>query len=274
MKNLSLSCGAALTTSPRGLFSATLIAALLGAITISDAGQAGSMESGSSPTTPLRVAFARDNVSVAGMSYTGSVLPPGEGKNVLDPKKKDEPKPPRWFHYSVRLGGRFLYSDNINAARVDPLEDFILSLEPGLSIGIGDVPNRNESYIRLDYSPNALLFADNSEFNIIQHFIHLEALAKLGRLSLTFSQDVQLLEGTDFDFNNPNNFGDPSDPNNRRNRDVSGRMNSSSTPLRLGCATTSTTRPPSTPGSITRGAPSSASSLRRSIPATRFLITN
>ena len=190
MKNLSLSRSGALTTALRGVFSATLFAPLFGAIAISNAGQAGSMQSESSSPASARVAFARDEVSIAGMSYTGSALPPGEGKNVLDPEKKDEPKPPRWFHYSIRLGGRFLYSDNINAARVDPLEDFILSLEPGLSVGIGDVPGRNESYIRLDYSPNALLFADNSAFNIIQHFIHLEALAKLGRLSLTFSQDI------------------------------------------------------------------------------------
>ena len=188
---------------------------------IATAGQTGSIQS--ERPESARVAFAADNVSLAGMNYAGTALPPGEGKNVLDREKRDDPKPPRWFHYSIRLGGRVLYSDNINAARVDPLEDFILSLEPGLSIGIGDVPGRAESYIRLDYSPNALLFADNSEFNIIQHFIHLEALAKFGRLSLTFSQDIQFLEGTEFDFNNPNNFGDPSDPNNRRNRDVSGR---------------------------------------------------
>jgi hypothetical protein len=92
-----------------------------------------------------------------------------------------------------------------------------------VSIGIGDVPGRQESYLRLDYSPNALLFADNSEFNILQHFIRLEGLAKFGRLSLTLSQDVNLLEGTSFDFESPNNFGDPRDPNSGRNRDVSGR---------------------------------------------------
>ena len=181
------------------------------------------MNAETTAASPARVAFAADEVSVAGLSYTGSTLPPGEGKNVLDPEKKDEPKPPRWFHYSIRLGGRFVYSDNINASRIDPLEDFILSLEPGLSIGIGDVPGRNESYLRLDYSPNALLFADHSEFNVVQHFIHLEGLAKFGRLSLTLNQDVSLLEGTEFDFNNPNNFGDPRDPNSGRNRDVSGR---------------------------------------------------
>ena len=168
------------------------------------------------------VAFA-DDISIGGMSYTPTLLPPGEGKNVLDPEKKDDPKPPRWFHYSIRLGGRAFYSDNINAARIDPLEDFVFSLEPGLSIGIGDVPGRQESYLRLDYSPNALLFVEHSEFNVLQHFIHLEGLAKFGRLSLTLIQDVHLLEGTEFDFQNPNNFGDPRDPNALRFRDVAGR---------------------------------------------------
>ena len=169
------------------------------------------------------IPFAPDNLSFAGMSYTAVPLPPGEGKNVLTPQGEEDPKPRRIFHYSIRLGGRLFYSDNINGARVDPLDDLVLSLEPGFSIGLGDVPERKESYIRLDYSPNALLFAEHSEFNALQHFIHLEALARLGRLSLTLTQDVQLLDGTGFDFENPNNFGAPRDPNAGRHRDVAGR---------------------------------------------------
>lgn len=59
------------------------------AIAISGAGQVGPVNGENTPPAPARVAFPRGAISVAGLSYTGSLLPPGEGKNVRDPAKKD-----------------------------------------------------------------------------------------------------------------------------------------------------------------------------------------
>ncbi|MFN2475234.1 MAG: hypothetical protein ABR526_02695 [Chthoniobacterales bacterium] len=166
-----------------------------------------------------------DGFSFAGVTAIENLDAPGEGKDGAGPNKPDEAKPPRLFHYSIRLGGRLAYSDNINGNPLDPVGDFFISLEPGISIGLGDVPERKSSYIRLDYSPNALLYLDHSEFDSLQHFIHLEAVAMLGKLTLSLFQDVSLLDASNGNTNNPNNFGDPnSDPNRfRGNRDVVGR---------------------------------------------------
>ena len=166
-----------------------------------------------------------DDLTFAQLTTAYAPAAPGEGKNV---ERKDE-KPPRLFHFSFRLGGRIVYSDNINAApERDAIEDFYISFEPSVSIGIGDVPERKRSYIRLDYSPNGLLYFDTSEFNAVNHFIHLEAVAHLGKLTLSLFQDVHLLEGVDATFDRRrDDFGNPNrDPNIwRGNRDVGGRNN-------------------------------------------------
>jgi hypothetical protein len=169
-------------------------------------------------------AVSADGFSFARLSYTADPLAPGEGRANSAGEKKDE-KPPRVFHFSFRLGGRFVYSDNINASSEDPVEDFYVSLEPGVSIGLGDVPERKGNYIRLDYSPNALLYFENSEFNTLSHFIHLEAVAHFGKLTLSLFQDVNLLEGVNSNFESPNNFGDQNRDRDRfrGNRDISGR---------------------------------------------------
>jgi hypothetical protein len=53
------------------------------------AGQAGRMERETGAAAPRAVAFA-DDMSVAGISYTEALLPPGEGKNVAAPDKKEK----------------------------------------------------------------------------------------------------------------------------------------------------------------------------------------
>ena len=178
----------------------------------------GSDQGGAADSAPA------DGFSFAQLRYSADPAAPGEGD---DAAKKDE-KPPRLFHYSIRLGGRFVYSDNINAApESDAVDDFFVSLEPGVSVGIGDVPERKQNYIRLDYSPNALLYFENSELSTVNHFLHLEAVAHLGKLTLSLFQDVSLLESVDANFRGPNDFGDTQRNADRfrEGRDVAGRNN-------------------------------------------------
>ena len=165
---------------------------------------------------------AAEGISFAQFAYASGPLPPGEGAEG-DRAKKEEEKRSRFFHYSFRLGGRVIYSDNINASPDDELSDLYVSFEPGVSVGIGDVPERKGNYIRLDYSPNALLYFENSEFNTINHFIHLEAVAHFGKLTLSLFQDVNLVEG--LDYRDPNRSDDRNRDQDRwrDNRDIAGR---------------------------------------------------
>lgn len=127
------------------------------------------------------------------------VLPVAEG---LDPKvtltahDSDVSAVPRRFHYELRLLLRGIYDDNINLNHFDRLSDYYFVIAPGITVGFGDVVNRQENYVRLDYSPSIFLFSDHSENDAVQHSIRLDAQHRFSRLTLNFSQDIQILDGT------------------------------------------------------------------------------
>jgi polysaccharide biosynthesis protein VpsM len=147
-----------------------------------------------------------------GSSVDDSVLPPAEGpnysttlsdtksdsKNRVDIKNDDAgiSATPHKFHYAFRLTLRGVYDDNIFLSETDKVDDYYFAIEPGLTLGYGDIVERQENYIRLDYAPSIFLFADHSESNAVQHLIRLEGQHRFSRLTLTFSQDVQILDGT------------------------------------------------------------------------------
>jgi hypothetical protein len=62
---------------------------------------------------------------------------------------------------------------------------------------------RSRSYLRLDYMPSAILFVDHSDQDAFNQYIHLEAGYNSGRLTLSLSQDIALLESA-----NLNSFSD------------------------------------------------------------------
>lgn len=141
------------------------------------------------------------------------VLPPAEGPNsstTLGDTKSDSKNPsveirndddgisatPHKFHYAFRLTLRGVYDDNIFLSETDRVDDYYFAIEPGLTLGYGDIVERQENYIRLDYAPSIFLFADHSDSNAVQHLIRLEGQHRFARLTVTFSQDVQILEGT------------------------------------------------------------------------------
>src|SRR5260370_5123052 len=53
---------------------------------------------------------------------------------------------------------------------------------------------RGTNYIRLDYMPSILLFVDHSNQDDVDHLIHLEGRHEFSRLTLIFSQDVDILK--------------------------------------------------------------------------------
>ena len=100
------------------------------------------------------------------------------------------------FQYGFRLTLRGVYDDNIFLRDSNRVSDYYIAIEPGITLGFGDIVARQENYVRFDYAPSIFLFADHSDSNAVQHLFRLEGQHRFSRLTLNFSQDVQLLEGT------------------------------------------------------------------------------
>ena len=103
---------------------------------------------------------------------------------------------PRRFHYSFGLTIRAVYDDNIFISNTNRVEDWYFAIEPRLTLGWGDMEGRNENYVRLDYIPSIILYADHSNEDAVSHLIRLEGGYRFSRLTLTLSQEVYLLVGT------------------------------------------------------------------------------
>jgi hypothetical protein len=103
----------------------------------------------------------------------------------------------RRFQYELLLRVRGIYDDNINISHFNPVSDFYFAIEPTITLGLGDIFERAEDYIRFDYTPSIFLFLDHSENDAVQHLIHLEGHNRFRRLDLTLLQDIQILDGAD-----------------------------------------------------------------------------
>jgi hypothetical protein len=132
------------------------------------------------PTTPLGGLDSR-NLTLGGESVSSSELHGGE---------------PRRFHYSFGLTIRGVYDDNIFLTNTNKVDDWYFAIEPRLTVGFGDIEGRNENYLRLDYIPSIIFYADHSDENAVSHLIHLEGGYRFSRLTLSLSQEVYILDGT------------------------------------------------------------------------------
>jgi hypothetical protein len=101
---------------------------------------------------------------------------------------------PRRFHYVLRLTVRGVWDDNIFISHTNKVSDYYFAIEPSITIGWGDMEGRSSSYLRLDYMPSAILFVDHSDQDAFNQYIHLEGGFSSGRLTLSLSQDVAILE--------------------------------------------------------------------------------
>ena len=100
----------------------------------------------------------------------------------------------RPFHYQLSLTVRGVWDDNIFISHTNKVSDYYFAIEPVFTIGVGDIAGRNRSYLRLDYMPSAILFVDHSDQDAFNQLIHLEGGYSSGRLTLTLSEDIALLE--------------------------------------------------------------------------------
>jgi hypothetical protein len=103
---------------------------------------------------------------------------------------------PKRFQYALRLNLRTVYDDNIYLQQFDRVGDVYFAIEPGLTIGFGDIVGSDMNSIRIDYAPSFFLYADHSNANSLQHLINLTGAYHMGHLSLSLSENVQILDGT------------------------------------------------------------------------------
>jgi hypothetical protein len=103
---------------------------------------------------------------------------------------------PRRVHYRFGLTVRGVYDDNIFLTNTNKVDDWYFAIEPMLTIGFGDIEGQSENFLRLDYIPSIILYSDHSDLNAVSHLINIEGGHRFGRLTLTLSQQVAILDGT------------------------------------------------------------------------------
>ncbi len=120
-----------------------------------------------------------------GVVYGRGVFPGGETISSGEPRR---------FYYKLGLTVRGVWDDNIFISNTNRVSDYYVAIEPYITIGVGDIEGRNKSYLRLDYMPSAILFADHSDEDAFNQLIHVEGGYDFGRLRLSLSEDIALLE--------------------------------------------------------------------------------
>lgn len=140
------------------------------------------------------------------MNYTAAettVIPPpvaagpyggGGTYNVFPAGETVSSGEPRRFHYALSLTVRGVWDDNVFLSHTDKVSGYYFAIEPVITLGLGDIAGRNTSYLRLDYMPSAILFVDHSDQDAFNQLIHLEGGHSTGRLTLTLSEDIAILE--------------------------------------------------------------------------------
>jgi hypothetical protein len=107
------------------------------------------------------------------------------------------------FHYQLSLTVRGVWDDNIFISHTDKVSDYYFAIEPVITVGVGDIEGRNRSYLTLSYMPSGILFVDHSDQDAFNNLISLSAGYSTGRLTLTFNENIALLQSA-----NVNSFFD------------------------------------------------------------------
>ena len=123
---------------------------------------------------------------------------------------------PRRLQYELTATARATFDDNVFNSSIQKTSDFYFTIEPNIHVWLGSGDTEGSNSLSLTYAPGVFLFADNSQLDTVQHLIRLLGAHAFGHLSLSLSQDVRLLDGTDL-----NSLADPN--GHQANTDVSGR---------------------------------------------------
>ena len=109
------------------------------------------------------------------------------------------------------------YDNNIFLEPANARSDLYFTIQPTVSLGLGGgvAASGSDNYIRLNYSPQVLLYVDHSELDTVQHFFALTGAYHFPRITLTGSLGVEILDSTDV--GNPHPFNDSSGATNLGN---------------------------------------------------------
>ena len=138
---------------------------------------------------------------------------------------------PRRFQYGFQVTMRGVYDDNINISQTAHVSDYYFTIEPVLTLGLGDITGHEDNYIRFDYAPSLFLFVDHSEDDAVQHLIRLGGQHQFARLTLTLGEEIAILDGTDL-----RSLSDANSPGSHANLDVSGRTRFQTYNTRIGAS--------------------------------------
>ena len=143
------------------------------------------------PWSPSRNYTTASTTVVPAPVATG---PYGGSYNVFPAGETVYSGEPRRFHYGLSLTVRGVWDDNIFLNHTNKVSDYYFAIEPVLTIGWGDIAGQSRSYLRLDYMPSAILFVDHSDEDAFNQYLRLSAGYNSGRLTLTLTQDIALLQ--------------------------------------------------------------------------------
>jgi hypothetical protein len=129
--------------------------------------------------------------------------PYGGSYNAFPPGERIFSQEGGLFHYQLSLTVRGVWDDNIFLSHTNKTSDYYFAIEPVITIGVGDTAGRNRSYLTLSYMPSGILFVDHSDEDAFNQLISLSGGYSTGRLTLTLSVFVALLESA-----NLNSFWD------------------------------------------------------------------
>lgn len=116
---------------------------------------------------------------------------------------------PKRFHYALRLNVRSVYDDNIFLTHSNRKDGVYFAIEPGITLGFGDIVGRQENYIRFDYAPSVFLFTNDSDANALQQLFRIEGQYRIARLAISLSQDIQILQGANLNATSSTSPGTP-----------------------------------------------------------------
>ena len=138
---------------------------------------------------PEEVKFQQEQGPIVGTSPEPELPQSAEVETMAE----ELPATPRRLRYQVSLSVREIYDDNINLDQTNREEDFYTVIDPTINLGMGDA---DANFVNLTYSPNAFIFANHSENNALQHLIALSGQYRFPLLTLSLTQDIQILDGT------------------------------------------------------------------------------
>lgn len=156
------------------------------------------------PSTPDYTPLSPRETEILQSGPTNST---GSATETLAPPAAEVPAPtpspqsgtltqtPRRFQYNLSFTERIVFDDNIAISHFNRMSDIYFSLEPTLSLGFGVAESFN--FFSLTYHPTVSLFVDHTGQDAVQHIIRLQGGRNFGHLSLSLSQDIQILNGAD-----------------------------------------------------------------------------